>query len=792
MATTPTKPGIDVTPPFPELGVPGWPETQGGSAASAQPNEMPDEPSRHDAVQALLAFSALHQQVRRRRALATRANGFDAAENVEFEAIEHYILDEVLQLVAERAVAITGADGLAIALAEKNEIVLRASAGTVKPDLGTRIDRESAFSGACFRMAQIFRCDDAELDPRVNLRACRKLGARSMVAVPLCGRRRVIGVLEAFSRDAYGFNDSDVINLSLLAELVLAALKPEDEDRFAESARVAATELEAGPQSGTKVSPPEKVALVKASEAAAAVAVPAAAAKAAVSDAAVAGAAEVVEQPAIAVKEAVIAAKSADLGVAVEEPTRRHTGLLVALVAVVVVAMAAGGAWWKIKNVQLSRTIVHPKDVASKAEPAGQESAVPTPAPATPSPETAAEANANPDSLPAPAEPASSAPTPQELSKFPQVTGIRHWSAVDSSTIVLDLEDQVQYEAHRITKPDRIYFDLHDTALAAELSAKTIDVGDPLLNRIRVAQPVSGMTRVVLETRGNSNFSVSLEPNPYRLVVQVRKVGANPKAAVNLFPNEVEAEMNKLAIVVPPPTKEDLQLRARVPKMRVVVDAGHGGWDLGTVGRRGLLEKDLVLEIARRLGKLLQTRLGSEVIYTRQDDNYIPLDERAEMANQAQADLFVSVHANYSDLPSARGVETYYTNFFSSPDSKNKEMPENSSSNGVKAVLSPAQLHLRIEQSRRLAASVQRSLYGTLSVKNPGLRDRGVKEAGFVVLTETAMPGILAEVSFVSSPTDEQRLRSDGYREQIAEALYKGIARYAASSHGVKMASAAK
>ncbi len=95
------------------------------------------------------------------------------------------------------------------------------------------------------------------------------------------------------------------------------------------------------------------------------------------------------------------------------------------------------------------------------------------------------------------------------------------------------------------------------------------------------------------------------------------------------------------------------------------------------------------------------------------------------------------------------------------------------------------------EQSQRLANNVQRSLYGTLSVLNPGLRDRGIKEAGFVVLSETAMPGILAEVSFVSSPTDEQKLRSDGYREQIVEALYKGIARYAASSHGVKVASAA-
>jgi N-acetylmuramoyl-L-alanine amidase len=237
-----------------------------------------------------------------------------------------------------------------------------------------------------------------------------------------------------------------------------------------------------------------------------------------------------------------------------------------------------------------------------------------------------------------------------------------------------------------------------------------------------------------------------------------------------------------------------LQLRARVPKKRIVVDAGHGGWDLGTVGRKGLLEKDVVLEIAQRLGKLLESRLGAEVILTRKDDNYIPLDERASIANQSQADLFVSVHANYSDLPSARGVETYYTNFFSSPSAKEVEAREDGTvaKTTAMAALSPVDLHDRIEQSRRLAASVQRSLYGTLSVQNSGLRDRGVKEASYVVLTETAMPGILAEVSFVSSPTDEQKLRSDGYREQIAEALCKGIARYAASSRGVKMASAGK
>src|ERR1700730_16627664 len=200
----------------------------------------------------------------------------------------------------------------------------------------------------------------------------------------------------------------------------------------------------------------------------------------------------------------------------------------------------------------------------------------------------------------------------------------------------------------------------------------------------------------------------------------MRKIGGM-KSTVNLFPITNEAQRNTLAILIPPPTKEDLQLRTRVPKMRIVVDAGHGGWDLGTVGRRGLLEKDLVLEIAQRLGKLLESRLGAEVILTRNDDNYIPLDERAGIANQAQADLFVSVHANYSDLPSARGVETYYTNFFASPSPKDLETRvEDRSKSAINPVLTPTELHEKIEQSRRLAASVQRSLYGTLSAENPG------------------------------------------------------------------------
>ena len=794
MATTPTKPAIedaasDHVPSWPLRRI-AWPPEQGSFYDSYRREARESQPSNRDALHALLAFSAMHQQVRQRRALASRHTGFETLPRPnEFEPQEQFLLDEVLQLVAERAIAITGADGLGIALAENNEIVLRASAGVIKPDVGARIQRDSAFSGACFRTAQIIRCDDTETDDRVNLYACRQLGARSMVAVPLCGRTRVIGLLEAFSAEPFGFNDSDVGSLELLAELILAALKPEDEDRFAQSAQAAEAKLAASaiPTPGT-ISEPSSAKALAVEPSAQVEANPKAAAAHIV--------AKIVEPttapvpvPPLRVEPKSATKESFTTETAEAEPLAGHRpGMVLVLVLIMFAAVLAGGLWWKLKNDQLGEVMVKPEPKITRPAAAAKQPAM------TPSADNRSNANTQFNSATARDQDATAQPEgnvmPQEPAKMPRVTGIRHWSSADFSTVVLDLEDQVQYEAHRLSRPDRIYFDLHDTTLAPEIEGKVIDVGDSLLAKVRVAQPSSGLTRVVLETRGNSNYSVSLEPNPYRLVVQVRKLGAN-NTQVSLFPGMPEPE--KMAITVPPPTKEDLQLRARVPKLRIVVDAGHGGWDLGTVGRRGLLEKDLVLEIAQRLGKLLESRLGAEVILTRNDDNYVPLDERAGIANQSQADLFISVHANYSDLPSARGVETYYTNLFSAPNAKDLESRDpDRSKKPTTATLSAADLHEKIEQSRRLAASVQRSLYGTLATQNPGLRDRGVKAASYVVLTETAMPGILAEVSFVSSPADEQKLQSDGYREQIAEALYRGIARYAAGSRGVKVASAAK
>jgi N-acetylmuramoyl-L-alanine amidase len=226
---------------------------------------------------------------------------------------------------------------------------------------------------------------------------------------------------------------------------------------------------------------------------------------------------------------------------------------------------------------------------------------------------------------------------------------------------------------------------------------------------------------------------------------------------------------------------------------KIVIDPGHGGHDTGTIGPKGLEEKDLVLDVSRRLGKLLTTRLGAEVVYTRSDDTFIPLETRTAIANQEGADLFVSVHANSSRDPDARGVETYYLNFTSSPDALEVAARENAVSeksiHELQDLVKKIALKEKIEESQEFAGDVESSLHDGLAVKNPGLRDRGVKKAPFIVLIGANMPSILAEISFVSNPGDERRLRTPDYRQRIAESLYRGIAKYCSGLSGVKVAS---
>ena len=227
---------------------------------------------------------------------------------------------------------------------------------------------------------------------------------------------------------------------------------------------------------------------------------------------------------------------------------------------------------------------------------------------------------------------------------------------------------------------------------------------------------------------------------------------------------------------------------------RVVIDAGHGGYDTGTIGPNGLQEKDLVLDVALRLGKLITQKLGAEVVYTRSADVFIPLEERTKIANAQRADLFISVHANSSPDRNATGVETYYFNLTSDKVGLDLATRENagsvSSISDLNNLLHKAVLENKLEESREFAQKVQTALWSTSLKMNARSRDRGVRQAPFVVLIGATMPSILAEIGFVSNAHDEHFLERSDQRQKIAEALLKGVSQYAGTLSHVQIARA--
>jgi N-acetylmuramoyl-L-alanine amidase len=760
---------------------------------------------RKEPFPALLAFSELHDQIRNRR---------NSAGGTSYSALfetERFILDEVLQLICDRAQAMTRADCVVVALAEPSneraeskrpEMVCRAAAGALRVARGDRLIGESEFLQDALESGGTVRCDDGETDTRVELDFSHQLGARSSVLVPLRGRREQLGVLQAFSTTAHAFTDNDERSFELFAELVLSALKPEDQNRRIHwLSDVAAEVLQTQTQTEKKTNADQ------------------------IRTAATVVTTAHVVQAEVAVPAQLDLVKPAEI-LTFETESQDNDGTtppvwgrlpsfltrlplpvnllsvnlrpgmngVMALVAVA--ALFSAGAWWGMQT--RGKT---PITRIAEAGEADTHAALPlrsVTAPPPPHAEVLVPVVA--DNLMNPTKTDSdsgslTAANPGKLAALPKITGVRHWTSSSGSTVVIDMEDPVPYEVHRLMSPERIYFDLHDTVLSPGLDGAMLDVGDVSLTRVRVAQPVAGLTRIVLDTRDGSNFSVSMESNPYRLVVELRGadktlLAKNPGQsrttghlpAANQASNAAPLAA-KAVTGAPTPVKAPGDAPLLGGKLRIVLDAGHGGWDLGAVGRQGVLEKDLVLDVTQRLGKLLQTRLGSEVMFTRDGDTYLSLDQRADFANQAQADLFVSVHANYSSSATARGVETYYTNLFSAPGSREVEKHEDGTFAKLTPVaLSSGGLHEKIEESRKLAASVQHSLYATLASNSPDIRNRGIKDSSFVVLTGTTMPSILTEISFVSSPTDEHNLQSTTYRQQIAEALYQGIARYRQSS----------
>ena len=410
-----------------------------------------------------------------------------------------------------------------------------------------------------------------------------------------------------------------------------------------------------------------------------------------------------------------------------------------------------------------------------------------------------------------------------------QVTNIRHWATPNYARVVIELEKDVEYGVGRLERPPRIYLDLYKTRVSKEVSSKTIPVEYEMLKSIRAGQNRQDVSRVVLDVGDITDYSVFELPNPYRLVIDLHsrspetsppeetvqaakgdaEKGSGTQTAGPAAAAESQAPLDPEPVELAKATTGPILERVRPAKPngngahsltralglkigRIILDPGHGGHDTGTIGTNGLQEKDLVLDVAKRLAQIITERLGSEVFLTRTDDTFVPLESRTAMANEKQADLFLSIHANASRSRSARGIETYYLNFTTDPEALEVAARENAVSqetiSQLQGLVQKIALAEKVDESKEFAVRVQAALSQGIADGNQRSLDRGVKKAPFVVLIGANMPSVLTEFSFLSNPQDEKLLRTSEHRQKVAEALYVGIEGYVQTLSGVKVA----
>ena len=424
---------------------------------------------------------------------------------------------------------------------------------------------------------------------------------------------------------------------------------------------------------------------------------------------------------------------------------------------------------------------------------------------------------------------------------IPRLRRIRSAVTEDFTRVTIDLEDVVHYNSGRLENPERIFFDLREARLpsevAREVARENANVDGDVLTAIRVAQNHAGVVRIVLNVNRVKEYVASSSQNPPQLLIDLYKKQPPPgilkiaRASHNSSnihetadlrrpePGNLEPDVdgrNDTLVRTPQPgatlkvsktSKSNLDQPAIAPQPtrdgqstltralglkigRIVIDAGHGGHDTGTIGPTGLMEKDLCLDVALRLGKIIKQRLpGAEVVFTRSDDSFIPLEERTAIANEAHADLFISIHANSSQDHGARGIETYYLNLKGSPEAMEVAARENAAANvgihDLEDLIKKIARNEKIDESREFAEDIQSSLSQRVQKANKTVKNRGVRKAPFVVLIGADMPSILTEISFLSNPADEQLLKQPENRQRVAEGLYQGVASYLQSLNSV-------
>ena len=369
-----------------------------------------------------------------------------------------------------------------------------------------------------------------------------------------------------------------------------------------------------------------------------------------------------------------------------------------------------------------------------------------------------------------------------------QVKGIRFWSSPSYSRVVIDVESEVRY-THRllkkdpsIAKPKRLYIDLNHARMKPGLKP-VVPITDDLLSDARAAQYSPDTVRIVLDIKSIDSFKIFSLRNPFRIVVDVSSVPrktASKTASKTISKKRFKHELEKPAGKVP---KGALAKQLALGVKRIVIDPGHGGKDPGAIGYlKSVREKNVTLEISRRLARKIRQRLGCEAILTRNGDTSLSLEERTARANTKSADLFISIHTNANKTRHCCGIETYFLNLATDKDAILVAARENATSakniSDLEAILSDLMKNAKIDESSRLAGYVQEAIIRKLKPKYSRIKDKGVKQAPFYVLLGAEMPCILIEVAFITNPRECRRLNTAAYQEDIVDAIVTGIQRY--------------
>ena len=378
----------------------------------------------------------------------------------------------------------------------------------------------------------------------------------------------------------------------------------------------------------------------------------------------------------------------------------------------------------------------------------------------------------------------------------------------DSFRVVVYTSEAVTFSQGRLSKPERVYINFKETQLADSV-AKEIKIGSRFLKGLRLSQLDKENTRLVVDLNESNNLKIGVWSEGHKLFVELsnkktpdvkvaskskipftKKIASKPKIpptkAVN-FDKKVKHNKEPRKVAVKVSKKRSLPVvNKKLPL--IVVDAGHGGNDLGAKGYRGIQEKNVNLAIALRLKDVLTSRYKYRVILTRGDDTFIPLPGRGKIANDNNADVFVSVHANAAPRRAAHGIETYYLGQGHSEEAKATAARENGKlvrsvkDDETQEILASMISTTKINKSSRLAGNIQNQLYQSMRKKYSGVKNLGVKEGPFFVLHDTNMASVLIEVGFVTNPREESRLKQSSYLDRLASSIAKGVSKFVQDS----------